>query len=155
MRVIKTISVVLSLVTLLVTSVLAEEITKPRLAANPTSIKSNVGLSLVDPSRLHIRQGYTLSYSSFGGRGLMTGMYQIGLTYEIARPLSITANIGYLHQPQNLFMRGRTNSINGKFLTDFRLDFRPSENFFLRIDISSFPSAYYFNSFDRWDWRQR
>jgi hypothetical protein len=84
--------------------------------------------SLLDLSRFHMTQSYSLSYMSGAGQGKMIGMYINQIDYEFAKPLRISFAVAYLHQPQGLW--GASTQISGdKILPSFRLDWRPSRNF--------------------------
>ena len=84
--------------------------------------------SLLDPSRLHMTQSYSLSYMSGAGQGKMIGMYINQIDYEFAKPLRVSFAIAYLHQPQGLW-GARTQISGNKLLPSFRLDWQPSRNF--------------------------
>ena len=84
--------------------------------------------SLLDPSRLHMTQSYSLSYASGVGQGKMIGMYINQIDYEFAKPLRVSFAIAYLHQPQGLW-GARTQISGNKLLPSFRLDWQPSRNF--------------------------
>lgn len=111
---------------------------KPDLLRSP--LQSGQGLSLFAPSRFSFRNSYTLSFMSNGRQGNLLGLYVGSVNYQIAKPLEVTVNLGYLHQPQNFVARNRQSGINGQILPSIRLDFRPSENFFFRIDVGSYPA---------------
>lgn len=84
--------------------------------------------SLLDPSRLHMTQSYSLSYVSGVGQGKMIGMYINQIDYEFAKPLRVSFAVAYLHQPQGLW-GARTQISGNKLLPSFRLDWQPSRNF--------------------------
>jgi hypothetical protein len=102
--------------------------------ASPTSStalssgKPRPVFSLLDPSRLHMTQSYSLSYMSGAGQGKMIGMYINQIDYEFAKPLRVSFAIAYIHQPQGLW-GARTQISGNKLLPSFRLDWQPSRNF--------------------------
>lgn len=102
--------------------------------------------SLLDPSRLHMTQSYSLSYMSGVGQGKMIGMYINQIDYEFAKPLRVSFAIAYLHQPQGLW-GARTQISGNKLLPSFRLDWQPSRNlrFILNYETRS-PYQLYSNS---------
>jgi hypothetical protein len=102
--------------------------------------------SLLDPSRLHMTQSYSLSYMSGAGQGKMIGMYINQIDYEFAKPLRISFAIAYLHQPQGLW-GARTQISGNKLLPSFRLDWRPSRNFRFVLNYETLsPYQFYSNS---------
>lgn len=92
--------------------------------------------SLLDPSRLHMTQTYSLSYMSGGGQGKMIGMYINQIDYEFAKPLKVSFAIAYLHQPQGLW-GARTQISGNKLLPSFRVDWRPSRHFRLVMNYET------------------
>jgi len=108
--------------------------------------------SLLDPSRLHMTQSYSLSYVSGAGQGRMIGMYINQIDYEFAKPLRVSFAIAYLHQPQGLWGAGTQISGN-KLLPSFRLDWQPSRNFrfILNYETRSPYQLYSNSSFRRYE----
>ncbi|MFQ6092817.1 MAG: hypothetical protein ACE5OR_09070 [bacterium] len=100
------------------------------------------GLSLLDPSRFSMSQSYSISFSSSGGKGTAVGLYMNTMKYQFSEPLSLTVHVGYLHQPFTKGSFGRTMS-KGAFLSGFELMYRPSKNFFLKIEHGATPLGYY------------
>jgi hypothetical protein len=93
-----------------------------------SSARPRPAFSLLDPSRLHVTQSYSLSYMSGAGQGKMIGMFINQIDYEFAKPLRVSFAIAYLHQPQGLW-GARTQISGNKLLPSFRLDWQPSRNF--------------------------
>ena len=104
------------------------------------------GLSLLDPNRFSMSHSYTMSFFSSGGKGRMVGLYMNTMKYQFSNPLSVTVNVGYMHQP---FAKENTRPITdaNAFLSGFELEYRPSKNFFLKIEYGATPSLY--NSYNR------
>jgi hypothetical protein len=111
--------------------------------------KPSLSLSLLDPSRLKMSQSYSLSFVSGDGRSQTIGLYMNSIEYQVSRPLTLTLHLGYLHQPTALFGRGRDSGLGGTFLPGFELDYRPSENFFFKINMSSYTYPYYYGIYPR------
>jgi hypothetical protein len=94
-------------------------------------------LSLLDMSRFHMSQSYTLSYGSIGGQGQMIGMYMNQIDYEFAKPLHVSFGIAYVHQPQGLFGNRSSAYVGNQLLPSFRVDWRPSKNFRFVLNYQS------------------
>ena len=95
-----------------------------------------------DLSRLHLSHSYSISYISGGGFSGTQAMYNGTLQYELARPLTLTLNLGILHDPGALF--GDKNfSDNALFLPSGWLDWRPSKNFRMMVGFETVPASYY------------
>ena len=104
--------------------------------------------SLLDPSRLQIRNSYSFSYLSAGKYSGGFGLYQTSIGYRVSNPLYVQVDLGYLHQP--LTFKNNLD-LNNRFFPNFHLYFNPSQNFHFSIDVLSGPSN--FNSYNRY-WYQ-
>lgn len=107
--------------------------------------------SLLDPSRLKMRQSYTLSYFSGKKGSESSGLYLNTIQYQISEPLKLTMNLGYLHRPS--FWQRSGNSFNTQgILSDFQLEYKKS-NFYFLLKIGNLPKSYdpYYH-FSDWRW---
>ena len=94
---------------------------------------------LLDPAKFEMQQSYSLSFTSFGGRGYNQGLYLNTMNYRFSDPLLMQVRIGYLHQPLggNQLMAEQ----NGKvFLQKAMLQYKPAENMSITLDYESIPS---------------
>jgi len=113
------------------------------LIYRPTGIFSG----LLDPSKFHMSQSYSLSFFSYGKAMLNQGLYLNTMSYRFSDPLWMQVQIGYLHQPF-----GQTSGImssNGKlFLHRASVVYTPSEKFTVMFDYQSMPVMFspYFRS---------
>jgi len=133
-------------------SIAAAETTPLELEEDQPSLqlqKPGLSLSLLDPSRLKMSHTYSLSFVTGGGHSQTIGLYMNSIEYQVSRPLTFTLHLGYLHQPTALFGRGRDSSFGGTLLPGFELDYRPSDNFFFKINMSSYTYPYYYGIYPR------
>lgn len=133
-------------------SISTAQTTPPELKGDEASLqlqKPSLSLSLLDPSRLKMSHSYSLSFVTGGGRSQTIGLYMNSIEYQISRPLTLRLHLGYLHQPTALFGRSRSSNFGGTFLPGFELDYRPSENFFFKINMSSYTYPYYYGMYPR------
>ncbi len=113
-------------------------------------------LPLIDLSRLHMTQSYTMSFVSGSFGSGMQGLYQNTLSYQLANPLRLTLNMGILHDPSALVGNSQfSNSM--RFLPSGWLDWRPSENFRMVVGFETIPAGYYngyygSGRYDYWRW---
>lgn len=119
-----------------------------RVEAKEVTQKYDLGLTkppslpFFDLSRLHLSHSYSISYISGGGFSGTQAMYNGTLQYQLAQPLTLTLNLGILHDPGALF--GDKNfSSNARFLPSGWLDWRPSKNFQMTIGFETVPASYY------------
>lgn len=105
---------------------------------------------LLDLSRIHFSQSYSIGFFSGGGISGSQAMYNGSITYELSRPLTLTLNMGILHDPSALWGNSRVGN-NAKFYPSGWLDWRPSKNFMMTIGFESVPASYYYG----YDWLGR
>ncbi|HKZ21801.1 MAG TPA: hypothetical protein VJ165_01200 [candidate division Zixibacteria bacterium] len=101
---------------------------------------NNSRFSLLDLSRLKIRNSYTVSYLSSGNRSGSFGLFVTSFEYQLSNPLNIQVDLGYLHQP---FSMGRNNiDINSRILPNVRVNYSPSPYFNLSVNFMSMGNQY-------------
>lgn len=98
--------------------------------------------SFLDLSRLNLSHSYTIGYFSGNGFSGSRAMYNGTIQYQIANPLTLTLNMGVLHDPGAIF-GDRKLSENSKFLPSGWLDWRPSRNFQMSIGFETVPAYNY------------
>src|SRR5574341_2460733 len=98
--------------------------------------------SLLDPSRLQIRNSYSFSYVSAGKYSGSFGLYQTSIGYKVSNPLYVRVDLGYLHQP---FGFKNNLDVNNGFFPNFHLSFSPGNSFHLSLDVLTGPSNFYNN----------
>ena len=99
--------------------------------------------SLFDPSRLTMRQSYSLGFYSGGGQSGSIGYYLNSIEYQFSNPLRIRVDLGYLHSPTSLFS-GRSSTLNsGAFVPGLAIDWRPQKNILFRLDYRYVPLGVY------------
>lgn len=102
-------------------------------------VKAKPKLSLLDPSRLHMTQSYSLMYSSSTAGSSSLAMYFNSIEYQVSNPLTVRFNIGYLHQPGTILKSGGTGSRGGQIIPGLSLTYRPSDSFLFRFDYRQMP----------------
>jgi hypothetical protein len=114
--------------------------------------------SLFDPSRLTMRQSYSLGYYSGGGKSGSIGYYLNSIEYVFSNPLRIRVDLGYLHSPTSMFSGGSSTLNSGAFVPGLAVDWRPSKNILFRLDYRHVPlgvygqrAPYYYDTFDQED----
>jgi hypothetical protein len=112
---------------------------------------SSLGLKsfgFLDPSRMNFQTSYSMSYATGGGQGLMQGLFMETVGYRLSNPVSLTFNLGFQHTPYSSFgPDGLTKS--ARFVGGAALDWRPTQNMFLHLEVASYPSygAYQYNPY--------
>lgn len=91
--------------------------------------------SLLDASRITWSHSYSVSFFSGGGTSGSLGMLNSSMLYELSPSLHLTLNLGVLHNTGALWGDGEYNA---SFLPGFRLDYQPSEKFFMSISVQQY-----------------
>jgi len=112
---------------------------------------ATTGFSLLDPSKFHMTQSYSLMYSSSSSGSQSLGLYFNSIEYQVSDPLKIRLDIGYLHNTGALF--GNKNgslSNNGEILPGLAISWKPTEHLHFQFNYRQV-SGYYYNPYDRYD----
>lgn len=106
-----------------------------------------------DPSRLTMRHSFSMSYQTFGGRGLSLGTYTNSIFYKFSDPLDVQVDVSVMHSPFNSFGKGFQDRLNGIYLSRAQLNYRPSENVLFQIQYRQVPALYWMNyGYGYWDY---
>ena len=101
-------------------------------------------LSLLSSSRITWSHSYSVNFFSGGGSSGSFGVLNSTMMYELSKSLHLTVNLGVLHNTGALWGDGEYDA---SFLPGFRLDFQPSEKFFMSISVqryNGYVSPYYY-----------
>ncbi|MBM3328678.1 MAG: hypothetical protein FJY67_04275 [Calditrichaeota bacterium] len=100
--------------------------------------RSGSGL-LLDPSRLTINHQVSMGFSSAGRSSLLQSMYATNMAYKLSNPLTLSLLMGVQNSRISGYgMEGGFSSLVG----GAALDYRPSENLFMRLEFVRGPGYY-------------
>lgn len=102
-----------------------------------------------DPSRFSMRNSYSLSYTTSGGKGFSLGTLTSSLAYQISNPLSVQFDISLINSPYNNLGGNFSKEISGVYLSGAELNYRPSKNTLFQIQFQQVPGMYWLNNYDR------
>jgi len=111
-----------------------------------TSMNSFLGL--LNPENFMMRHNFSLSYLSSGGEGLSLASYTNSMFYKISDPLNVRFDLTVQGSPlgqSSPYQR----TLNGLFLSRAELNYRPWENFFIKVEYNRLP-AFYYGMYDPW-----
>ena len=109
---------------------------------HPTrSISSFLGL--LNPDNFMMRHNFSFSYLSSGGRGLSLASYTNSMMYRIADPLSVRFDLTLQGSPFGQYDGGAQTDFSRLYLSRAELNYRPSENFFVKFQYHQLPFYYY------------
>jgi hypothetical protein len=115
---------------------------KPNISGILTTAPSQYLLGLFDPTRMHMRHSFSMSYSALGGSGLMLGSYMNTIDFLISENLTLRADLGILTSPYNTF--GENFYLNKpKFFGGAELNYRMGENTSLMLRFDTSPYLYH------------
>ncbi len=97
--------------------------------------------SLLDPNRFSMHQSVSMSYESspFGSVGL--DMFTNTFSYRASDNLFVSADVSAVYSPFSSFGSAFQNQLNGIYLTSARLDWKLSDNAFMRVEYDGGPAA--------------
>ncbi len=111
---------------------------------------ANTPFSLLDMSRIKWSHSYSISFFSGGNYSGSSGLLNSTMLYEINPNLTFALNLGVAHDPGAVFGNGNNSAT---FLPGFMIDFRPSDNFNIRIDYKQLDGRTFLsNKYDRRYW---
>ena len=114
-------------------------------AANSLGVKPVASpFSLLDFSRMKWTNSYSISWFSGSGSSGSVGLLNSTMFYEFSPKLSMTLNIGILHNTGAIW--GDANN-DATLLPGFQLDYHPSDKFSLSVGVSrqaGWLSPYYY-----------
>lgn len=102
--------------------------------------------SLIDPSRIEMRQQYNLSISSFGNETISLGQYTNSMFYNFAPNLNARMDVTLQHSPYNSLGKNG-DALNGIFLSRAEINYQPFDNMVMRLSYQKVPSMYNRNYF--------
>lgn len=100
-----------------------------------------------DPSRLDMHHSFSLSYASFGGKGISLGVYTNSLSYKFSEAWSLQTDISLVNSPFNSFGDKFGKDISGLYLSRAQLNYRPSEHTLFQIQFQQIPTASMYSGF--------
>jgi len=106
-----------------------------------TSISSFLGL--LNPENFMMRHNFSLSYLSSGGTGLSLASYTNSMFYRISDPLNLRFDITLQGSPFGQYGSARQNELSKVYLSRAELNYRPWENFFVKVQYHQLPLSYY------------
>lgn len=109
--------------------------------------ENNIGLGLIDFSKLSMSHSVSMSYFSMGGQSLSQSMYLNTMNYQVSDPLSVQLQWGVRNFPHNTFGNNAPALQNGFFISGAEINYKPSDKFQMKLQYSSQPSRYYYNNY--------
>ncbi len=96
---------------------------------------------LFDPTRFSMHQSFSSSFISGGGGSLGISMFTNTFSFHPSDDLFVSADVSAVYSPFSSFGSAYSNSLNGIYLTNARLDWKLSDNAFMRVEYLGGPTA--------------
>ncbi len=96
---------------------------------------------LFDAAHFSMHQSFSSSFISGGGGSLGISMFTNTFSMHPTSDLYISADLSAVYSPFSSFGSAYSNSLNGVYLTNARLDWKLSDNTFLRVQYMGGPTA--------------
>jgi len=112
---------------------------RSKIVTNPTS---SFLLGFLNSKNLQMSHSFSMSYSSFGNQGIALGVYTNSLFYKFNEKLNFVLQTSIVNSPYSTFGRGVSNSLNGIYIRNAQLNYRPTKNTFISIQFSNDPTRY-------------
>ena len=75
----------------------------PNISGILSSANNDFLLGFLDPSKIHMRHSFSMSYSGFSGQGMMLNSYLNTIDFQLSENLFLQTNIGLMNSPYNTF----------------------------------------------------
>lgn len=118
----------------------SDEPTAAQSFVHPAS--SDAWLGFFNPENFTMRQSYSMSYSAFGSQGIALGRYTNSMMYKFNDKLDARVDVSLQHSPYSTLDSKLQSSLTGIFLDRAELNYRPTNNMFLRVSFNKMPYYY-------------
>ncbi|HET6402972.1 MAG TPA: hypothetical protein VFH95_16445 [Candidatus Kapabacteria bacterium] len=112
----------------------ASQAQPPLNTAGAMSSGSNFLSSIFDPARFSMHQSVSMSYVGGAGGSMGLSMFTNTFAYRPSSDLYISADVSMVYSPFSTFGSAFQNQMNGLYLTNAQLDWKLSDNTFLRVE---------------------
>jgi hypothetical protein len=108
-----------------------------------TSDESSFFSELFNKDRWSMHQSYSFSYSTMGSQSVGLSMFTNTVSYKASDDLFVSADVSAVYSPFNSLGDNFSKQINGIYLSNARLDWKLSDETFLRVEYVGGPSNNY------------
>jgi hypothetical protein len=114
----------------------------PTISGILNSPRNDLLLGFIDPSKIQMHHSLSMSYSSFGGQGIMMNSYLNTINYQLSDNLFLQTNIGLLSSPYHTF--GENSALNDpKLFGGAKLRYNINDNSSIQLQFDYAPYYYY------------
>ena len=106
-----------------------------------TAAFNNSMFGFLDPSKFHMSHGFSMSYMTMGGVGMMLNSYTNTINYRFSEKLFLTTKLGIMNSPYNS-LPGNSPWNDVQFFGGAELKYLPSEDSAIIFRFESTPMMY-------------
>jgi len=118
------------------------------------SATSSFFTNFLNSTNFQMKHSVGMSYSSFGNQGVALGTYTNTMMFKFADNLSFRTDISFVNSPYSSMGKNFSNSLNGVYLSNAELNYKPTENSLITIQYRQIPANYY-NSYSPYSYYNR
>ena len=96
---------------------------------------------LFDPAHFSMHQSFSSTFISGGGQSMGLSMFTNTFAFRPMSDLYVSADVSAVYSPFNSLGSAFANSMNGIYLTNAQIDWKMSDNTFLRVQYLGGPAA--------------
>jgi hypothetical protein len=97
--------------------------------------------SFFDPNKFSMHQSYSMGFVSGGGGSTGLTMFTNTFSYKALDNLVISADVSAAYSPYSSFCSAYSNSLNGVYLSNARLDWKINDNTYMRVQYVGGPQT--------------
>lgn len=116
----------------------SKEVHKSLYTEGPSGFFSN----FLSSENFKMKHSVSMSYSSFGGNGVALGVYTNSMMFKFAENLDFELDASFVNSPYNTLGQGFTDNINGVYISNARLNYKPTEKTRITVQFRQSPYGY-------------
>ncbi len=110
--------------------------------------QSNSLFGFINPDNLKMQNTYEMSYSTFSGQSLALGAFTNSLFYKLSNKFDVQLSTSIVMSPYSSIGSDFQKSINGVYITNAQLNYRPWKNVEVVLQYRQIPAgSYYYSPF--------
>jgi hypothetical protein len=101
----------------------------------------------LNSENFHMNHQFSMSYSSFGNKGVALGVYTNSMLYNFSDNLNVQTDISFVNSPYSTLGQDFQNNLNGIYLSRAAINYKPWKDVAVSLQYSQLP---YYNPYSRY-----
>jgi len=97
----------------------------------------------LNSDNFQMHHSFEMSYMTFSGQGLAVGSYTNSMLFKFSKKLNFQLETSIINSPYSSLGKNFQNSINGIYIRNASLNFRPSKNVNVVLQYIQIPGGYF------------